>query len=90
MNQMLYREILIQLSMLVIYKGNFWEKTTTKKNPKKQTTKQNPQMSISFLLNYKYALTKYRILKYCARALNIDVLAHFIYFHLQELPLTID
>lgn len=42
MNQMLYREILIQLSMLVIYKGNFWEKTTTKKKPQKTNNKTKP------------------------------------------------
>lgn len=52
MNQMLYREILIHLLTLIIYEGNFGEKMNNKKLTKRGK---------SFLLNYKYALAKYRI-----------------------------
>lgn len=62
------------------------KETLKKKTLVKKPTKQ--KMGKSFLLNYKYALAKYRICKYCAMALNISVLAYFIYFHLQKLPLT--
>lgn len=54
MNQMLFRENLIQLLMLMI-----------------ETSEEKKKVEKSILMNYKYALAKYMIWKYYAKAPNI-------------------